>query len=515
MLIWRTVTRTCSNNCILAALFNSKLNPLKRLASQTFIYGIPSIAGRFLNYLLTYLYTRVFTTGEFGVNSEFYAYSGFFTVLLAFGLETGFFRFRQKSNQPEKVFSTALNFLLFTSGVFLGLLYLFSQPLADALHYGNHVEYLQWFGWILALDAACALPFAKLRAENKPLQFAGIKLVEILINIGFNVFFLVICRYAYLNNSNSFLASLYSPEIGVGYVFIANLAASAVKAALLLPHFRSMAGGIDKHLLREMLRYSLPMVVIGFAGVINEMLDRTLLKYLLPYDMNTNLQQLGIYSACYKLSILMSLFVQAFRFAAEPFFFAQAAKDNAKKMYADVLKYFTIFCVLVFLGVMLYLDYVQLFIGKDFREGLHVVPILLLANMFLGIYVNLSIWYKLTDRTMTGAWVSVAGALITILLNVIFIPKYGYTASAWATLVCYGFMAAVSYLLGQKYYPVKYEIGRILVYMALGIALWVVFEKTKPIGSHFVIATGYIMLFLSAVYFLERRGVSSANTNTT
>lgn len=491
------------------------MNPLKRLASQTIIYGIPSIAGRFLNYLLTYLYTRVFTTGEFGINSEFYAYSGFFTVLLAFGLETGFFRFRQQSDQPEKVFSTALNFLLITSGAFLLLLYLFSQPLAEALYYSNHVEYIQWFGWILALDAICALPFAKLRAENKPLQFAGIKLVEILTNIGFNVFFLIICRDAYLHNGNPFLASLYSPQIGVGYVFIANLAASGVKALLLLPAFKNIAGGIDKMLLRKMLRYSLPMVIIGFAGIINEMLDRMLLKYLLPYNMETNLQQLGIYAACYKLSVLMSLFIQAFRFAAEPFFFAQAAKENAQKMYADVLKYFTIFCVLVFLVVMLYLDYVKLFIGKDFREGLHVVPVLLLANMFLGIYVNLSIWYKLTDRTLLGAIVSAAGALITILLNLIFIPKYGYTASAWATLVCYGFMAVVSYALGQKYYPVKYETGRILAYLALGIVLWLAFEKIKPIGSQMVIATACIMLFLSVVFFLERRGVTSVNSNAT
>lgn len=484
------------------------MNPLKKLASQTAIYGIPGIAGRFLNYLLTYLYTRVFTTGQFGVNAEFYAYSGFFLVLLSFGLETGFFRFQQDEGKRENVYSTALGFITLASALMLGLIYAFGQPLANALHYENHVEYIYWFAWILALDSVCALPFARLRAQNRALQFAFIKVAEIIVNIALNVFFLVLCRHAYEAQTGSWLAGCYNPEIGVGYVFIANLIASATKAVLLSPHLLPLKAGIDGALLRQLLRYSLPMVVIGFAGIINEMLDRMLLKYLLPGTMEENLAQLGIYSANYKLAVLMTLFIQAFRFAAEPFFFSQAKQQNAGKVYSDVLKYFTIFCVLVFLGVMVFIDWIQLFIGADFREGLKAVPVLLIANLFLGIYINLSIWYKLTDRTMMGAWVSLGGAAVTILLNVLLVPTYGYMASAWATLVCYAGMVAVSYALGQKYYPVAYEPGRLLAYIAGAVGLWWLFENitggSGPEGR-FAAAVLTLSVFTAAVYLAEIR----------
>jgi O-antigen/teichoic acid export membrane protein len=485
------------------------LNPLKKLASQTFIYGIPSIAGRFLNYLLTYLYTRVFSTEQFGVNSEFYAYSGFFTVLLAFGMETGFFRFYKRNEQSDQVYSTTLNFILIAALLFLGIIYVFAQPLADLLRYENNVEYIQWFGWILALDAVCAIPFARLRAENKPFQFAGIKVLEIVINVALNVFFLIICRKAYETQSNAFLAGLYNPAIGVGYIFIINLVASGVKMLLLLPQFAGALFKIDKVLLRTIVRYSFPMVLIGFAGVVNEMLDRMLLKYLLPYDEITNLQQLGIYGACYKLAVLMSLFIQAFRFAAEPFFFAQSDKADAPKMYAQVLKFFTIFCVFVFLLVMLYIDWFKLFIGEDFRAGLGVVPILLLANLFLGIYVNLSVWYKLTDRTLTGAFVSIGGAALTVVLNVLFIPKFGYVASAWATLACYGSMAMVSYVLGQKYYPVPYEWRRLALYIFGGLILWQaqVWLVNTGVMPFWFSASFLISLFMVATFMAERKNI--------
>lgn len=485
------------------------LNPLKKLASQTFIYGIPSIAGRFLNYLLTYLYTRVFSTEQFGINSEFYAYSGFFTVLLAFGMETGFFRFYKKNEQSEQVYSTTLNFILIAAGLFLGFIYGFAQPIANLLNYENNVEYIQWFGWILALDAVCAIPFARLRAENKPIQFAGIKVLEIVINVLLNIFILIICRRAYETQSNVFLASLYNPTIGVGYIFIINLVASAAKTLLLLPQFFGALFKINRSLLRTIVRYSFPMVLIGFAGVINEMLDRMLLKYLLPYDEITNLQQLGIYGACYKLAVLMSLFIQAFRFAAEPFFFAQSDKADAPKMYAQVLKFFTIFCVFVFLLVMLYIDWFKLFIGEDFRAGLGVVPVLLLANLFLGVYVNLSVWYKLTDRTLTGAVVSVGGAALTIVLNVLLIPKFGYVASAWATLACYVSMALVSYWLGQKYYPVPYEWWRLLLYISGGLVLWQAQVWLVGLGliPFWLSASLLLLLFVFITFMAERKNI--------
>lgn len=492
------------------SVYLSALNPIKKLASQTVIYGIPSIAGRFLNYLLTYLYTRVFATEQFGVNSEFYAYSGFFAVLLAFGMETGFFRFQKDSKEPEKVYATSLLFIVFSSLVFIVAAFTFSQPIANLLEYPDHVEYIHWFALILALDSIAAIPFVKLRAENKAAQFATIKIIEIVVNITLNIFFLVICRKAYLEQSGSVFAQLYLPQIGVGYVFLSNLAASAVKMLLLLPQLRGATTGFDKNLFRKMLRYSLPMVVIGFAGIINEMLDRMLLKYLLPYDNLTNLQMLGIYGACYKLSILMSLFIQAFRFAGEPFFFAHSDKENSKKLYADVTKYFVIFCVFVFLLVMLYINWFQLFIGKDYRVGLSVVPILLMANLFLGIYVNLSIWYKLTDKTLLGAFVSVGGALLTILLNLLFIPKFGYMASAWATLACYASMTVASYLLGQKYYPVDYDLRKIMGYISIGLLLWQAFkwlsENIQHTFSHlWVVSTLFLALYLLVVWVADGR----------
>lgn len=482
------------------------MSAIKRLASQTAVYGIPGIAGRFLNYLLTYLYTRVFSTDQFGVNSEFYAYSGFFTVLLAFGMETGFFRFFHNSDASSKVYSTTLRFIIASSVSFLLLVYFFAQPIANVLHYSNHVEYIYWFGWVLALDAVCAIPFARLRAENKPFHFAGIKLLEIVVNISVNIFFLVICRKVYFEGGSSTFASFYNPAIGVGYVFIANVAASAVKFLLLSPWVIDVKAGFDRVLFRKILAYSLPMVVIGFAGIINEMLDRMILKYALPYDPLTNLKQLGIYGACYKLSIIMSLFIQAFRFAAEPFFFSQKNEANATKVYADVLKYFTVFCVAVFLIVMLYMPVVQLFIGEDFRVGLPVVPILLMANLCLGVYVNLSIWYKLTDRTGLGALVSIGGALVTIILNLALIPSMGYMGSAWATFACYFSMAAISYYLGQKYYPVQYDLKRVVGYPIFGLLLYALSVWLQQLPIHWAIANTFLLLlFAMVVYFTDLR----------
>jgi O-antigen/teichoic acid export membrane protein len=484
------------------------LNPIKKLASQTLIYGIPSIAGRFLNYSLTYLYTRVFALDQFGVNSELYAYSGFFAVLLLFGMDTAFFRFQQKASDPEKVYSTVLNFIVPSSLTFLVIMYVIGTPLAHVLKYSNHLEYIHWFAWMLALDSIAAIPFVKLRAENRAKRFATIKIIEIAVNMSVNIFFLVFCRHAYLHNPDAFLAKLYSPTLGVGYVFIANLVASGVKMLLLTPQLKSIFYGFDRELFKKMLRYSLPMVVIGFAGIINEMLDRMMLKYMLPYDNLHNLAQLGIYGACYKLSLLMSLFIQAFRFAAEPFFFAHADKDDSKKLYANVTNYFIIFCVFVFLLVMLYMNWFQYFIGVKYRVGLPVVPILLAANLCFGIYVNLSIWYKLTDNTLLGAVVSLGGAALTIVLNILFIPKYGYMASAWATLACYGSMAIASYIMGQKYFPVNYFVKKDLGYIFLGFALWLLGDwiQTNLLNQfgHFWILSSVLMLvFLGVVWVLD------------
>jgi O-antigen/teichoic acid export membrane protein len=446
---------------------------LKKLASQTAIYGLSSIFGRFLNYLLVPLYTYYFTAAEYGVVSEFYAYAGFFSVLLLFGFETGYFRFRDKENpQHDKTYSTSLIFIVLMNLGFLALILSVNPQLSAALHYANHPEYVRWFSMILILDSISSLPFARLRAEEKAWRFAGIKVIEIITTILLSLFFIVWCPKLVSLYSHPVLDFIYNPAIGVGYIFIANLIASIVKFSLLSPQLKGLAWGFDWQLFKKLLRYCLPMVVIGFAGIINEMLDRALLKHLLPYDEQTNMKMLGIYGACYKLSILMSLFIQAFRYAAEPFFFAYADKNDAKAVYAQVLKFFVIFCVFIFLLVTLYIDFFKYFIGKEFRAGLQVVPILLMANLFLGVYVNLSIWYKLTDRTGIGAWVSLGGAILTVVLNLYWIPIYGYVGSAWATLACYAGMAVVSYLLGQIYYPVAYDLKRILGYLGLGLGLY-------------------------------------------
>lgn len=449
------------------------MNPLRKLASQTVVYGLSSIVGRFLNYLLVPLYTYTFPAGAYGVVSEFYAYAGFFAVLLTFGLETGYFRFRSREGVPAgAAYPAALLFLLGANLVFLAGIAVFRQPIADLLQYPDHPEYLVWFGLILALDAISALPFARLRAEEKAWRFAGIKMAEILMAIALNLLFLLGWPKAAALWPGSPIAEWYDPAIGVGYIFLANLLASGFKMLLLLPQFRGFRFREGFQVIRPMLAYSLPMVVIGFAGMINEMLDRAILKYLLPYSLEENLRILGIYGACYKLSILMTLFVQAFRYAGEPFFFAYAGRADAQRAYALVLKYFVIFCVFIFLLVTLYLDGFKYFIGPEYREGLDVVPILLMANLFLGVYVNLSVWYKLTDRTGLGAWVSASAAILTIGLNFWWIPILGYRGAAWAHLACYGSMAAASYILGRFYYPIPYPVLRIGGYLLFGLVLY-------------------------------------------
>jgi O-antigen/teichoic acid export membrane protein len=449
------------------------LKPLSQLISQTAIYGLSSIVGRFLNYLLVPLYTYIFNTSEYGVVSEFYAYAGFFAVVLVLGLETGYFRFRQQQKFAQHaVYTSALGFLVLFNLIFLTSAIIWQQPLADWLRYPQHAGYILCFAGILTLDAITALPFAQLRAENRAWRFAGIKITEIIISIMLNLFFLVWCPKLVALWPESEWSTYYDPNLGVTYIFVANLLASVIKLLLLIPQFYGIRLHLDVRILLPMLRYSLPMVVIGFAGMINEMLDRAILKLLLPYDELTNLSLLGIYGACYKLSILMSLFVQAFRYAGEPFFFAYAGRADAKRAYALVMQYFVMAGVFIFLLVTLYLDFFKYFIGVEFRAGLAVVPILLLANLCLGIYVNLSVWYKLSDRTGLGAWVSIAGAGLTILLNILWIPEWGYLGAAWATLACYFFMMCVSWLLGQIYFPVKYPLGKLGFYVVLGLALY-------------------------------------------
>ncbi|MBB1073349.1 polysaccharide biosynthesis protein [Rhodoferax sp. 4810] len=484
-------------------------NPLKRLASQTAIYGLSSVIGRFLNYLLVPVLTYQFAPAEYGVIAEFYAYMGFLAVVLTLGLETGYFRFRTAGHDdPQRVYATTVRVLLvINSGLFFAIWY-WQQPIADLLRHTQRPEYVVWAIAIVALDAIGAAAFARLRADNQALRFAGIKLIEIGINIGLSLFFIVLCQQAFVNQSHSVFAQLWQPDVGIGYVFIVNLVASSVKLLLLAPQFKDGLHGIDYDLLRRMLRYSLPLVMIGLAGIVNEMLDRAALKYLLPFDDQTNLAQLGIYSACYKLSVLMTLFIQAFRYAGEPFFFAYAKASDARQVYALVLNWFMIVCIFLFLLVTLYLNIFQYFIGAAYRDGLSIVPILLAANVLLGLSINLSIWYKLTDHTLLGATVALLGAVITIITLWILIPRYGYQGAAWAHLLCYSVMVIVSYYLGQHFYPVPYDLRRLFGYPIVGLMLYTthqILTKTWLIIPQWVTSTLLLILFIAMVAWFDGR----------
>jgi O-antigen/teichoic acid export membrane protein len=487
-------------------------SPLKKLLGQTAVYGLSSIIGRFLNYLLTPLYTSrlVFQPEQYGIITEMYAYVAFLVVLLTYGLETAFFRFySQSDDMKSRVYSTALWSIAITSFGFIALASMFAQPIADFLGYPNHKEYISWFAIIVGLDALIAIPLAKLRAENKSLKFARVHIFSIAVNIGLNLFFLAYCLPKHLSGEVNWLVqTFYNPEIGVGYVFIANLIASVSRFLLLLPDILKASFKIDRSLWKQMMIYALPLLFAGLAGIINETLDRALLKWLLwpILGEKATMTQLGIYGACYKLSIIITLFIQAYRYAAEPFFFDQQKSGGAPKTYAQMLHVFFAFVMLVFLGVTLFIDVFKHFIPNDvYWVGLDVVPILLLANVFLGVYYNLSAWYKLTDKTLFGAYIAIGGALLTIALNVLLIPILGFRGSAWATLACYFAMAAASYYFGQRFFPVPYNIPRLLGYFLLAIGLflldYIFIQTNSTIG--WVVKCLMTLIFISTAFYIE------------
>ncbi len=481
---------------------------IKKLAGQTAVYGLSSIVGRLLNYLLVPLYTGSLSTGEYGVSSWFYAFASFAGVIFTYGMETAFFRYASAREDKERVFSTALTSLLFSSAGMAALLILFSSPLAHWTKNEGRELYFFYFAIILAADAVTAIPFAWLRQKDQPRRFASLKILSILTNIVLNLMFFWLFP-ALLKHGMSDVALFYNPEYGISYMFIANLISSLVVLPFFSKEFGLLRFGFDKVLWREMIVYSFPLIFMGFAGMINETLDRILLKELIP-DQAYAEQQTGIYAANYKLSILITLFIQAFRFAAEPFFFARAKEQDAKQVYARVMQYFVVVCCSIFLLVTLYLDVFKYFIRKPaYWEGLQVVPILLMANLFLGVYYNLAIWYKLTDKTKLGAWVSVGGAVITLVLNILWIPHYGYLGSAWATLICYFSMAAASYWLGTKYYPVPYPLRRLITYVALALALYFVSDIIKtqlpdwPAWARLLANTPLFGAYFGILYLME------------
>jgi O-antigen/teichoic acid export membrane protein len=473
-----------------------------------------TIVPRLLNYfLLTPFYTRVFITGEYGVITELYAYMAFLLVLLTYGMETAFFRFAEKEPDPKKVFSTSAFSLLFTSSFFVILVVIFAQPIAGFIKYGDHPEYIRMFSIIVALDAFTAIPFAYLRQKNKALRFSVIKIVNVLVNVGLNFFFLWIAPKMLAHNPDSWVKLVYDPSIGVGYAFISNLVASGVMLLMLVPDLFSVKPVLDKDLLRRMLVYAFPLLIVGLAGMVNEVADKIIFKYLLVVPAGTAdpeayaMGQLGIYGAAFKLSVLMTLFIQMFRYAAEPFFFAQKKEDNAEKIYADVMKYFILFGLFIFLGVMLFADLVKYFIGPDYWEGLFILPIVLLANLLLGITFNLSIWYKLNDMTRYGAYIGLMGAFVTIIMNVILVPRYSYLGSTLGRLFAYILMVILSYYWGQKFYRIDYQLKRIGFYTLLSLALYLIsyFMPVESLAVTLVVNFILLMVFVIIVFYKERR----------
>ncbi len=447
-------------------------NPIQQLAGQTAVYGLGIVLPRLLNYLmLTPFYTRVFEKAAYGVITELYAYVVFLLVILTYGMETGYFRFASNSDRKDQVFSTVLGSLFTTSLLFIAAIYIWSAPVSTALGYESHPEYIQWLAIIVGIDAFTAIPFARIRLLNRPVRYAVIRLVEVGINIGLNLFFLYYCP----RHTDSELVSwVYNENIGVGYVLISNLIASSLKLLLLLPEILSaFRANLDWNLLKTVLKYSYPLLIAGLAGTVNEALDRVLLKHLITPELNP-MEQLGVYGANYKLAVLMTLFVQMFKYAAEPFFFSKSEEKNARKLYADVMTFFIVAGLFIFLLVNLYLDYFILFIGSGFREGVHIVPVVLAANLVMGIFFNLSVWYKLTNKTHFGAILVLLGAAITVTVNLLFVPRFGYTASAWAHLLCYSTMVVLSFVWSRKHYPIPYRTGRILSYMGLAGVIYVI-----------------------------------------
>lgn len=489
----------------------------KKLAGDTAIYGLSSILGRVLNWLLTPYYTRVFLESEFGVQTNLYSYAAILLVILTYGMETSFFRFASKSENPGKVYSTALISVFSTSILFLLLFILLKNPFAGFIQFPQHPEYIVWFAVILAIDAITAIPFAWIRIEKKPLKFAVIKLLNIAFNIGFNLFFITFCPWFLKHNPESWIKMFYSPEIGVGYIFISNLLASAIMLLMLLPDILKIHFQFDKEIFKKLINYGFPILIVGIAGQLTLYVSNILIPFLIP-ESQEPLKQLGIYGANLKLAVLMNMFIQAFRFAFEPFFFSRDNSKDDPVIYANIMKYFVIFGLLIFLGMTLFVDLLEYVNDAKYNSGLKVLPIILMANLIYGMYYTQSLWYKITDKTRYGATQSVITSVVSIGLNFLLIPIFGYMGSAVTLLFSYLLVLVISYFQGEKYYPVPYNLKRIGIYFAVALALYfvsILFISMHPMIKY-GIGTVLIGLFAALVFSFEKndlKGLFKTNKN--
>ncbi|WP_310379390.1 oligosaccharide flippase family protein [Flavobacterium sp.] len=439
----------------------------KNLFKQTAIYGLATVLPRMLSFLLVKLYTGILPTAEYGEVSIVLAWMVFFNVILSYGMETAFFRFYNSEKDKQNVIATSTITLFWTSLFFLFCALIFRNSLATLANVD--VQYITYSIWILVLDALVIVPFSKLRAQQKSMRYAVIKIGNVMVNLGFNLFFLLFLPNIAAVDSNSFIGNLYVENFEIGYIFVANLLASLVTFVVLSPNYLTLKWNFDKSLWKKMMQYGLPILVAGIAFAVNEHFDKILLGHWLPENIAKS--QVGAYSACYKLGLFMVLFATAFRLGIEPFFFSHSSNENAPQTYAVITKYFVIFGSLILLSVIVFADVLKFMLldDKSYWEAMKVVPLIILANFFLGIYNNLSVWYKLTDKTQIGAYISIVGAILTLGLNYLLIPKYSYYGSAIATITAYGSMMLISYVLGNKYYPIPYDINKIGGYLGLSI----------------------------------------------
>ena len=488
------------------------MSSIKKLASETVWYGASSIFAKFLNYMLTPYLTHKFKgTPEYGQMSLVYAAISFVNIGVLFGLDYAYFRFIQRKETQKDLYPTLLLSLISSTTLITVLIILFRVPIAQYIDVVNHPEYIILSALLIGFDALSALPFAKLRHEGRPRKFAFIRVSGILVNIALTFFFLSVCPPLLKAHPNSIIAFIYQPRFGfVGYVLLANVLQNLFQLALLSPFLKGIRWSFNVALWREVMVYALPLTVAGFGGMINETFDRIMLDWRLPHAGNYATYQVGIYSGCYKLSLLITLFVQAFRMGAEPFFFRQSVEDSAQRTYARVMKFFVILVSGMFLFVALYIDIWKWFIADhSMWVGLRVVPILLFANIFLGIYYNLSIWYKITKSTRAGAYITLIGAAITLVVNYVFIPSFGFMASAWATFLCYGSMMVISYVWGQKIYVVPYAWKKLVAYMVIVALIYFVHSGLTHIWRNRWFSLGLGTAFLGAygVFILrvERR----------
>ena len=476
------------------------MSSIKKLASQTIWYGVSSIAARFINNLLTpYLtYSDNIKTSDYGKMALLYSAIPILNILFTYGFETAYFRFSSKEENKGTIYNTAFISLFFSTILFSSIVWLNRVAIGKFIGLANYPELIQLGILIVAVDAMSRIPLARLRQQGRPVKFAFVTIAGIVFNIFFTWFFVGYCSHAVKLDADSWVSIFYdSSRNPIVYVVLANLIQATVTLLFLFSEIAQVRFKFNTKLWKQMMVYSMPLIIVGMGGMINETFDRLMLQWWLPGDSLTRDTQVGIYSACYKLSILITLFIQAFRMGAEPFFFKQAEGENPQRVFARVMKFFVIIISLMFLMVSLYMPIWKLYIGPKYWEGLSVVPILLLANMFIGIYYNLSVWYKLGNKTSAGAWITIGGVVITTGINYLFIPKYGYMACAWATFLCYGSMMVASFVWGQKEYRIPYAWKKLLAYMVIVVLLFFAHKGITAIWSNTIFSLAVATILVS------------------